>query len=96
MPEPTNVRLQIGGINITYHLYETNAPVDYDGFGTHTFYLTGDTRYVLIDEQHVAWQTGRYGSGLHRAQPCDLVNEDYIAERLMKALYSVGAWGESQ
>jgi hypothetical protein len=53
--------------------YVTDAPERYDGFGTETVtalpYKTmyGPVRIVSIQDQHLEWQTVRYGSGLYIA-----------------------------
>lgn len=55
------------------HTRYTTAPVDYDGFGTQTERVVGrdkrgqDIREVVIQGDHLQWQSMRYGSGLH---PC--------------------------
>ena len=46
----------------------TNAPVDYDGFGTRTVKVVGKTangpvRKVETLDEHVEWQRSRYESG---------------------------------
>jgi hypothetical protein len=46
----------------------TDAPVDYDGFGTTTIIVVGktrrgDVRHVDVAPDHLRWQEGRYGSG---------------------------------
>ena len=45
----------------------TNAPVDYDGFGTRTFAknLGGSYRMVDIQTEHMTWQETRYASGMY-------------------------------
>jgi hypothetical protein len=54
---------------VTYHVMDTTAPVDYDGFGTFTITEFEDVRTVLIRDEHYQWQTGRYGSGMKTCQP---------------------------
>jgi len=54
----------------------TTAPSAYDGFGTKTLELkwvwqsklngnTKPVRKVVINPEHLQWQTMRYGSGMH-------------------------------
>ena len=50
----------------------TTAPVDYDGFGTQTWFDAGTdngrpTRCVEVEIQHEEWQRGRYFSGCYSA-----------------------------
>jgi hypothetical protein len=54
--------------------YATNAPENYDGFGTHTVVLAKDRmpvgfRRVWIANEHYEWQRIRYGSGLYAVAP---------------------------
>lgn len=59
-PEPT-----------TWHIVDTNAPKDYDGFGTFEVHEYDGTRTVLIRDEHYTWQTMRYQSGMKFAKPSD-------------------------
>ncbi len=95
MPQNTNatkLHAAIGEIRYSYLLYMTTAPVRYDGFGTLTIYDCGGVgtgsvkRYVLIDEKHLDWQTGRYASGLYCAEPCDAIDANDLAQRLWRAI----------
>lgn len=57
----------------------TDAPRDYDGFGTFPIYkfasnvdingqvTRGDARMVLVQQDHLEWQRARYYSGMHAA-----------------------------
>lgn len=66
------ITIKIGDTEIRYALRQTGAPRDYDGFGTFTVVdglpsgqsRAGQSRLVLIREEHLAWQEGRYASGL--------------------------------
>jgi hypothetical protein len=54
--------------------YATNAPENYDGFGTHTVVLPKDRmpvgfRRVWVFNEHYEWQRIRYGSGLFAVAP---------------------------
>jgi hypothetical protein len=44
----------------------TDAPADYDGFGTITLEEVDGMRKVLIINEHLNWQRMRYWSGLHQ------------------------------
>jgi len=59
------IEIKIGDISETYHLAETTAPKAYDGFGTFTVAGYDNVRFVLIRGDTLAWQTGRYQSGMH-------------------------------
>lgn len=48
-----------------WHIVDTNAPADYDGFGTFAVTEYEGTRTVLIRTEHYNWQTMRYSSGNH-------------------------------
>ena len=74
------LEINVGTIKANYTLCLTDAPCAYDGFGTLLVidygqpvahpggYATrGPARLVAIREERLAWQTGRYGSGLHCA-----------------------------
>jgi hypothetical protein len=77
--------VKIGTTEITYELWRTSAPPEYDGFGTMTLYDSGEengeraypgarpvrVRYVLIDVRHSEWQRGRYASGMYAAVESD-------------------------
>ena len=60
----STIRITINNNSITYAIRETNAPRNYDGFGTITLVDHGDARTVAIVPEHLHWQTTRYGSGL--------------------------------
>jgi hypothetical protein len=64
--------LKIGRLERTYQLYETNAPENYDGFGTMGIYSGGENRFVLIDVKHLEWQVQRYRSGIFKADKSDI------------------------
>src|SRR6516162_8783438 len=64
-------KLQLGTMEAEYRLYQTNAPIEADGFGTFT--VTGSApgadyphglRFVLVRVEHETWQIARYASGL--------------------------------
>ena len=86
------ITIAIGGDTaepVIYHPVETNAPKDYDGFGTFEVatYNTGDgeRRIVLIRSEHYQWQTMRYSSGMNRWQEAEY-DEAAITEVLWKRL----------
>lgn len=66
------ITVAIGGESVTYWIAETSAPKAYDGFGTFTVAeYSGENgklwRIVLIREENLNWQAGRYNSGLYYA-----------------------------
>lgn len=92
--------LQIGSYKTTFHLFDTTAPEAYDGFGTITIrtYENDGRTHRLVGVNglaNVAWQTGRYGSGLNPCYPFDpnreesmfwQVSERAIVDVLLKRL----------
>ncbi len=65
------ISVTIDSCTKTYVMAETTAPSEYDGFGTFTIHAIGPKRWVLIEEEHLSWQTQRYASGLHGHTICD-------------------------
>jgi hypothetical protein len=64
--ETHSIIVQIGNDEaVLYHLRQTRAPKDYDGFGTIELADAGGEygRLVLIRDQHYDWQSSRYSSG---------------------------------
>jgi hypothetical protein len=68
-----------------WRIVDTNAPKDYDGFGTFTVHEYEGTRTVLIREEHYDWQTIRYQSGNNWSRPSDF-DGALVAEELWKRL----------
>lgn len=70
--------------------FYTSAPIAYDGFSTRTLATVGldringePVRKVECEERDYDWQTGRYGSGMHR----------YTNERIsLEAYVKYGDW----
>lgn len=70
----------------TWEVWETDAPRDYDGFGTFTIMEYEDKlsskadppmlRTVLIRSEHWDWQTSRYCSGMNLSRPSGLDVDD--------------------
>lgn len=63
----------------------TDAPAEYDGFGTKTVQVVGRTargtvRIVETPVGHVTWQRGRYDSGMYLSCDADrwLAIRDYV------------------
>jgi hypothetical protein len=84
------ITITIGEVSVTYQLVETTAPPAYDGFGSFTLYETGagakhPKRMVLVQEEHLAWQLGRYHSGMHEGK----VHED---DRSMRRYLTTRLW----
>lgn len=74
------ITIQIGAktnpyFKVTYVVAFTTAPRAYDGFGTIELSAHDErSRYVLIREEHLAWQQGRYSSGIHACDTTDQVS----------------------
>jgi len=75
------IRVKIGETEKTYVLVKTNAPLEYDSFGSFTIkdYLDleksvkhswreGPHRYTLIPVEHLPYHEGRYASGLYSSE----------------------------
>jgi hypothetical protein len=66
----------------SWEIWETDAPIDYDGFGTFQIMQYEDElsrkepkamlRTVLIRSEHWGWQTARYASGMALSRPSSL------------------------
>jgi len=82
--------VSIDGQPITYHLRQTRAPRDYDGFGTLTVSVFDDMRWVLIKEEHLQWQSVRYSSGMFAAIEPDEHMRDQIIQELWKRFQNNG------
>ncbi len=89
------LNVSIGGESVTYAIAETLAPKAYDGFGTLTL-LSYDncddrkttTRIVLIREDQLTWQVGRYNSGLHYATKPTGFDASAVSAHLWEKLQS--------
>lgn len=79
------ITIAIGKDKTLWHIADTTAPVDYDGFGTFTVREYNGTRTVLIRDEHFAWQTMRYSSGL-KTCPESVFDEGDVAEYLWQRL----------
>ena len=82
------IKMQIGTIQKTFSPFITDAPVNYDGFGTFTLRTIGKKRLVLIEDIHQTWQINRYFSGRHTAESVNypnMVND--LSEKLYKKLF---------
>jgi hypothetical protein len=87
-------KVTIGDFERTYFAIKTDAPLQYDGFGTIQIYSgpqDGKTiRYVLVDVDHKTWQESRYGSGLYFFEDVTGI-DDHIRETLYKKLNAPAA-----
>lgn len=70
------INVSIGSASAVYHIMETDAPTEYDGFGTFCVCEVSKLRTVLIREEHLTWQQARYGSGFHSCDPSSFATED--------------------
>lgn len=90
------IKIQIGLIEVNYTAVITDAPPAYDGFGAFTALeldspallesgveTKGNARYALVRDEHLAWQLGRYASGLHMCEPVSSENDYYGLEELL-------------
>lgn len=88
------IKITLGSlVDNTYIVARTTAPKDYDGFGTislgESYLHDRKARVVLIQENHLEWHAGRYGSGLHSIdteETADVIDERDIIELLYKRL----------
>ena len=65
------IDIQIGDTKQTYIIGRTNAPPEYDGFGTftvHTFSGKNPDRLTAMDTKHQYWQCQRNASGMYRTE----------------------------
>lgn len=87
-----NITLQIGSLyNRDLVAVVTDAPKDYDGFGTFTLRefeypidiggqkTRNHARLALVDKNQLEWQRNRYFSGMHSAIVDEV--EDHFSER---------------
>jgi hypothetical protein len=77
---------------VTFHALDTNAPSEYDGFGTleiARWFEDENDRYamrtVLVRDEHVGWQTARYASGMHTPTP-SVHDVEHIVQELWKRI----------
>lgn len=80
------IEVKIGKSTVTYGARVIDAPKEYDGFGTLTVSESSGRRLVLIQEQHLDWQVGRYASGRHMNDEVTLgyFNQKDVEDRLWK------------
>ncbi len=69
------IKIAIGNDTKQFHIMTTDAPKEYDGFGTFCVGEFKSERTVLIRVEHFAWQQKRYQSGNHYMRTSDLGNE---------------------
>lgn len=84
------LEISIGGTTSpTYwHVMQTDAPKEYDGFGTFCVCEFDGQRVVLIRDEHLSWQSARYSSGLHSCNKSSLPVEN-VAEYLWRRVRGV-------
>jgi len=82
------IKIKIGeGVPVLFHVRETRAPKAYDGFGTFTLSeYASYGRLVMIRDEHLAWQQGRYASGIFACDPPEYFNAREIEVELWKKL----------
>jgi hypothetical protein len=68
---------------VRYHVRQTRAPKAYDGFGTIELADYNDYgRIVLIRDEHLAWQEGRYSSGTFACTSPEYYDEKSVCKEL--------------
>jgi hypothetical protein len=67
--ETVTIAIGDGDNHVCFHALDTDAPKDYDGFGTFSVCEYDKVRTVLVRSEHLQWQTMRYQSGNHYAKP---------------------------
>jgi hypothetical protein len=70
------INITIGQTSSSWEVWETDAPIEYDGFGTFQIASYLKERTVLIRSEHKDWQTNRYGSGFHKHGPSSQAEND--------------------
>ena len=90
------INVTIGSVEdrVTYLIAETQAPKDYDGFGTlslveipHGSEGRNPTRIVLIRSEHANWQIPRYNSGNFAVAKPTGFTGIAVRKHLVEALY---------
>ena len=79
--------IRVNEDQVVYHVRETRAPKAYDGFGTFTISeYHGYGRLVAIRDEHYAWQTGRYSSGIFACEPPEYFDQKAIETEIWKRI----------
>lgn len=89
------IEVKVGRIERVYHVFRTDAPASYDGFGTFEVWvmkMAGRlTRVVAVDVRHEEWQLGRYASGMHSVEPevqtAVFEVESHLFEKMVKGVF---------
>ena len=97
MKEIETIEVSVGDLRKTYHIVQTRAPKDYDGFGTFTIHeydagpehKADSFRVVLIPEDAFKWQTLRYASGMFAFTAPEYVDDGAIQDALWKRIRGV-------
>ena len=79
----TQLKIQIGGHEMTYHLIETNAPPAFD-YGYVIVMYAGDNgqRFILVPDEFLAYQGDRNRSGMYSFEASNLLDEAAISHLL--------------
>jgi hypothetical protein len=68
--------VKLGSIETSWEVVETDAPKEYDGFGTFQLTDCGGERIVMVRTEHWDWQTNRYASGVHWFRASSVPDKD--------------------
>ena|SRR6516162_8228011 len=94
---PLPIPVSVAGETINWHVRITGAPKAYDGFGTNTIYeydagpnhKADSFRIVLIHDDHLMWQLGRYSSGMFTAAKPEEWQYNEVIELLRKRMAGI-------
>ena len=87
--EPTTIKIAFGGQEVVYHLIETNAPRAFDYGGVIELYQGDGKRYILVQDESMAYQEGRNRSGMYTFAPSGDLTERAIADDLWRHLLDI-------
>ena len=94
---PLPIEVSVAGESVKWHVRITQAPKEYDGFGSHTIYeynagtenKADSFRIVLIRDEHLGWQVARYNSGFHKVDRPEEWQYGEVIELLRKRMYGI-------
>ena len=96
------VRVTVGEWETRYVPIATNAPKEYDGFGTITIQDDyplnegrNNGRLTLVESTNIRWQVGRWQSGLYivnqePAQENPAINEHFLRDSIVNRIRRAG------
>lgn len=94
---PMPIEVSVAGETVKWHVRITDAPKDYDGFQSHAIYeydagpdnKKDSFRIVLIRDEHLDWQVGRYNSGWHYVNKPEEWQYGEVVELLRKRMMGI-------